>query len=125
MLKNKFMKKIGTGLLICTLALGITAMQKPTEAKAHMAPQNYYTDLGNNYTYLYSMEIGGQYNLGVRYIQAALNQMGYTCNPDGYFGQATKNAVILFQSAHGLTQDGIVGNETRHQISYHYITPSR
>ena len=31
---------------------------------------------------------------------------------DGIFGQKTKNAVIAFQRAHGLTADGIVGKNT-------------
>jgi len=125
MLKSKFMKKIGTGLLVCTLALGIGFMQKPIEVQAHATRQYSFTDLGNNYTFLYSMKTGGTYNKVVYYIQSALNQMGYPCTADGYFGKKTRDAVILFQAAHKLTKDGIIGNETRHSISSHYITPSR
>ena len=32
---------------------------------------------------------------------------------DGKFGVQTRQAVIVFQKAHGLTPDGIVGSKTR------------
>ena len=51
-------------------------------------------------------------------LQDALDFLGY--NPgsiDGIFGTTTKNAVIRFQRAKGLTQDGIVGCNTWRAIT--------
>ncbi|URZ05236.1 Ig-like domain-containing protein [Clostridium felsineum] len=49
----------------------------------------------------------------VKEVQEKLNQLGYSSgNADGWFGQNTKNAIIKFQSAHGLSPDGIVGTNT-------------
>jgi hypothetical protein len=46
-------------------------------------------------------------------LQARLNCFGYNCGTaDGQFGSATKIAVKNFQSAKGLTSDGIVGAGT-------------
>ena len=51
----------------------------------------------------------GQYGINVRALQLLLKQKGYNINADGDFGQLTKNAVISFQSSHGLTADGEAG----------------
>lgn len=119
MLKNKFVKRIGTVLLVFTMALGLSVMQKPTLAKACSASNWSYI----NGTQMLSTQIGGLYNSQVYSLQYALNQMGYDCGrADGYFGQATKSAVISFQGAHGLTSDGIVGTSTRNSINNHYIS---
>jgi hypothetical protein len=49
----------------------------------------------------------------VKLLQAALKSLGfYTGTVDGQFGQGTKDAVIQFQAANNLNQDGIVGHET-------------
>lgn len=46
-------------------------------------------------------------------IQSRLKEWGYYDGKvDGIFGVATKNAVIKFQKANGLTPDGIVGSKT-------------
>ena len=48
-------------------------------------------------------------------LQQRLISRGYSCGSsgaDGKFGNGTKNAVIRFQKAHGLTEDGIVGRNT-------------
>ncbi|MCJ7689465.1 MAG: peptidoglycan-binding protein [Clostridiaceae bacterium] len=117
MLISKFMKRIGTVLLVFTLAFGIAVMQKPTIAKACSATNWSYI----NGTQMLSTQIGGLYNSHVYSLQYALNQMGYNGGrADGYFGRITKSAVILFQSAHGLSRDGIVGTETRNSINSHY-----
>ena len=44
------------------------------------------------------------YGDDVRAVQNKLNSLGYNCGTaDGYYGNATKSAVISFQSAKGLT----------------------
>ena len=51
----------------------------------------------------------------VKLLQQKLIAKGFSCGrsgADGIFGQATYDAVILFQRANGLQVDGIVGNET-------------
>ena len=46
-------------------------------------------------------------------LQQMLNATGnYKLDEDGIFGQQTENAVRQYQSANGLTADGIVGNNT-------------
>ena len=55
----------------------------------------------------------GSKGVYVATLQDALNFLGYSSgNIDGIFGNNTKNAVIRFQRANGLTADGIVGCNT-------------
>lgn len=50
----------------------------------------------------------------VTFIQQRLQQLGYfQGNITGYFGSMTKQAVIRFQEAQGITPDGIVGKNTQ------------
>ena len=52
-------------------------------------------------------------------LQKDLTAMGYsTKGVDGIFGNNTKNAVIAFQRAHGLTADGIAGPKTLEELAY-------
>lgn len=54
----------------------------------------------------------------VKTLQKNLTYLGYnTKGTDGIFGNDTKNAVITFQKAYGLTADGIVGSSTRNKIA--------
>src|SRR4028118_2252513 len=47
-------------------------------------------------------------------LQQRLKQLGYfQGNVTGYFGSLTKQAVISFQQAKGLTADGLVGTNTQ------------
>lgn len=49
----------------------------------------------------------------VELLQLALNRSGYyQGSPDGFFGPATRRAVLSFQSNYGLPADGVVGPKT-------------
>ena len=53
----------------------------------------------------------------VKKLQARLKELNYyTGEVDGQFGPGTQDAVIRFQTQHGLTADGIAGEETRAQL---------
>ena len=55
----------------------------------------------------------GQTGAQVVLLQKALIHLGYLQPPaDGSFGPATQSAVEQFQSANGLTADGVVGKDT-------------
>lgn len=61
----------------------------------------------------------GDKNALVAAIQASLKYYGYSvgiCGIDGDFGNATKSAVIRFQTDHALTPDGEVGKDTFTQL---------
>lgn len=54
----------------------------------------------------------------VKRLQENLNELGYNSGkPDGIFGNGTKNAVVAFQKAKGLSADGIVGPNTQNAIN--------
>lgn len=60
----------------------------------------------------------------VRLAQACLNAVGYNCgSADGIYGTKTKNAIINFQRAKGISADGIVGQDTWNtlQIELHFL----
>lgn len=60
----------------------------------------------------------GSRGTAVAELQKNLTKLGYdTKGTDGIFGNDTNNAVIAFQRAHGLSPDGMVGNETKKAIS--------
>lgn len=45
--------------------------------------------------------------------QQKLSQKGYNVHADGIFGNGTRNAVVQFQTDHGLTSDGVIGPQTK------------
>ncbi len=50
--------------------------------------------------------------------QDCLNTLGFSTNGlDGIFGSGTKNAVIRFQNANGLSADGVVGCNTWRELT--------
>ena len=51
-------------------------------------------------------------------LQQALAQLGYAPGtPDGSFGAGTTQAVVAFQKANNLTQDGLAGTTTLEAIN--------
>ena len=54
----------------------------------------------------------GSTGTGVRTLQQALANKGYSLSADGVFGPITQNAVRSFQSSQGITADGVVGPVT-------------
>jgi D-glucuronyl C5-epimerase C-terminus/Putative peptidoglycan binding domain len=48
----------------------------------------------------------------VRTLQTMLNGAGFEVPPDGLFGRTTHTAVVAFQTARGLSADGVVGSAT-------------
>jgi len=53
-------------------------------------------------------------------MQRALKRAGYyTGSIDGKLGPKTKDAIVKFQKANGLTPDGIVGRKTWKRLSQH------
>ncbi len=54
----------------------------------------------------------GSYGDPVRQLQQALNQVGYSLEVDGGFGEKTKAAVVDYQKKNGLVVDGVAGSQT-------------
>ncbi len=60
----------------------------------------------------------GSRGAAVTELQKNLTKLGYdTKGTEGIFGTGTKNAVIAFQRDYGLSQDGMVGNDTKNAIN--------
>lgn len=59
----------------------------------------------------------GSKGTDVKILQKNLAKLGYDLKADGTFGKNTENAVKIFQKAHGLSVDGIVGKETSRAIT--------
>ena len=55
----------------------------------------------------------GDRGTAVTRLQQALADLGYDLAVDGIFGPDTRQCVLAFQRAHGLTADGVVGLLTR------------
>lgn len=52
----------------------------------------------------------------VKWVQASLKKLGYSCSINGIYNGAAKKAVIKFQGDNGLEKDGYVGPITRKKI---------
>ncbi|MFM6847738.1 MAG: phage tail tip lysozyme [Terrabacter sp.] len=58
----------------------------------------------------------GSSGAAVRTLQYMLRASGRSVTADGLFGSGTESAVRSYQSAHGLSVDGVVGNNTWYSI---------
>jgi peptidoglycan hydrolase-like protein with peptidoglycan-binding domain len=82
-------------LLSLTVALGVLGMARQASALVKVGDQ------------------GAE----VTALQERLQALGYfKSNATGYFGSVTKDAVIRFQQAKGLTPDGVVGTDTEESL---------
>jgi peptidoglycan hydrolase-like protein with peptidoglycan-binding domain len=59
----------------------------------------------------------GSHGPEVKVLQEQLNKVGVTCNADGAYGPNTMKAVKTFQTASGLTADGIAGDDTQAKLT--------
>jgi cell wall-associated NlpC family hydrolase len=74
-------------------------------------------------TFLPTLREGSQGPV-VRDLQNLLNERGFNCGkPDAEFGPKTKQAVKDFQRAQGLSQDGVVGQNTWDRLKGGPIKP--
>lgn len=82
------------------------------------APEDTFWMPGRNQDLVYFGDEGHQ----VLWVQRRLKELGeYYGRMDGIFHDETHQAVINFQTRHGLKVDGIVGPETRARIYQFYI----
>ena len=63
--------------------------------------------MASNYPTVYY----GSYGETVKQLQQALNQVGYSLDVDGGFGEKTRAAVLDYQRKNGLRVDGVAGSE--------------
>jgi N-acetylmuramoyl-L-alanine amidase len=71
-----------------------------------------------------TLKVGSRGN-DVYELQQKLNELGFWAgNPDGVFGNKTKNAVKKFQASKGLKADGIVGTSTLKVLNKYSNTSS-
>ena len=83
---------------------GVQDLTNPKNPNKYSTPPSgTYLNVGDSGTY-------------VRWLQACLNQCGYSCDVDGQFGYGTAEALKGFQRAYGLTVDGGFGPECRTKI---------
>jgi hypothetical protein len=117
---------------------------KATKSTANWGRHKFYTVIGSTAFYT-DTKYAGRYNgsnlppsmytrtykwaqygcvpaARVRKIQIMLKNLGYAKDivTDGYFGQGTKDALIAFQKASGLGQDGVAGPGTLKKLINKY-----
>jgi peptidoglycan hydrolase-like protein with peptidoglycan-binding domain len=98
--------------LVLLAALVALTLAGPSLAPAPAAAGQYGSELGCGATASHRTIQQGNTGKSVRHLQCLLNNRGYDLAVDGVFGPKTARAVKDFQRDHGLTVDGIVGENT-------------
>ena len=102
-----------TAVISFQSAKGLTADGEVGPATWNALFSSSSTSTGSSYTRLLKVTSPLMYGEDIKAVQNKLNSLGYNCGTaDGYYGNATKNAVISFQSAKGIDTDGVVGPTT-------------
>ena len=102
-----------TAVISFQSAKGLTADGEVGPATWNALFSSSSTSTGSSYTRLLKVTSPLMYGDDVKAVQNKLNSLGFNCGTaDGYYGNATKNAVISFQSAKGIDTDGVVGPTT-------------
>lgn len=107
------MKKI-FAVVFCALIVGSAAVAAPSVLPDNASALSITAN---------AAVASGVYNVGsrgtqVQYLQWTLNALNYNCGTaDGIYGNATKQAVLRFQRAYGLTADGIAGPQTINKLN--------
>ncbi|MBR6187113.1 MAG: peptidoglycan-binding protein [Clostridia bacterium] len=100
-----------------------TPTPKPTATPYRtptLIPENTYVLVTvSPYEDYYATLRRGMYGTPVQQMQKALRELGYYSGvADGYFGEATENAVKSFQRSNGLEVDGVAGPATLRTLLY-------
>ena len=94
-------------------AKGLTADGEVGPATWNALFSSSSTSTGSSYTRLLKVTSPLMYGEDIKAVQNKLNSLGHNCGTaDGYYGNATKSAVVSFQSAKGIDTDGVVGPTT-------------
>ncbi|MCY0909858.1 MAG: peptidoglycan-binding protein, partial [Sulfobacillus thermotolerans] len=113
-----------TGTFDSATAAAVLAFKRDAEANGDTGfPDNAIAGYGYyDATWIYTFAGGraiftGRNGFDVVFVQVVLQNLGYYSGRiTGYYDAATKNAVEAFQSAQGISADGVVGPETFYQI---------
>ena len=119
-LKDKnYLITVVDGLFGTSTELAVRAFQKNNKLQVDgIVGKVTWDALINGYVSTYRAYPGELIGYGssgdnVVFIQEKLTSLGYNVGIiDGHFGEATKQAIISFQTQHGLGADGIVGQKT-------------
>ena len=99
-------------------AKGLTADGEVGPATWNALFSSSSTSTGSSYTRLLKVTSPLMYGEDIKAVQNKLNSLGHNCGTaDGYYGNATKSAVVSFQSAKGIDTDGVVGPTTWNALS--------
>ena len=102
-----------TAVISFQSAKGLTADGEVGPATWNALFSSSSTSTGSSYTRLLKVTSPLMYGEDIKAVQNKLNSLGHNCGTaDGYYGNATKSAVVSFQSAKGIDTDGVVGPTT-------------
>lgn len=100
----------------------VGTVYKPAAPSVRFSPESNYksgssSSSNTGYSRVLKVTSPLMYGNDVKKVQNRLNQLGYKAGTaDGYYGNNTKNAVIRFQKAKGISADGMVGPTTWNKL---------